>query len=388
MSRAFPFFFLSASLLAAGGGCGLDEEGIAPPGSLGPEGGDAFVPDVRGRDAPGMDSHEPDGATRDATKDGARDASRDAAKDASSDSFKDAGTETSTTCPPTPDCANPACKALGYVCTPKAPSGWSIAAVDFTSSVACPPGYGTSYTVVTAPTGGPASCGCPCSLSSSPSCVSGAIDFSFNAYYGDKSCDTADSLDANDGACTTAVVAFSTLTEVTGLPGPTGGTCTGTATMSLPSTGSTPAYVCPLSAPSGTGCSSSEECVAVGSTESQCVIESGANACSGAYSVAYAVGSSVTDTRGCTGACTCGPPTATCGDRSWTFYSNGNCTGAATSIDLDGSCDPTGPSFGTVDYSYQYTATPMGTACGTATATPTPSGSLGLVAPQTLCCLP
>jgi hypothetical protein len=37
-------------------------------------------------------------------------------------------------------------------------------------------------------------------------------------------------------------------------------------------------------------------------------------------SVSHPVGGSVTDTRECSGACTCGAPSATCGDQTWTFY--------------------------------------------------------------------
>jgi hypothetical protein len=184
----------------------------------------------------------------------------------------------------------------------------------------------------------------------------------------------------------TATVAGSC--QVTSTPPATGGTCIGKATTTVPSSGSSSSYVCPWSGtPSTTGCSGGELCVAVRSTQSQCVIEMGSVKCPVAYPVSHAVGTSVTDTRACSGACSCAAPLAKCKDPVWTYYTAAACVGTPFSVDMNGSCDAQTWSGGSL-LSYQYSATPTGITCGAATAVPTPSGSLALAGPQTLCCLP
>jgi hypothetical protein len=54
---------------------------------------------------------------------------------------------------------------------------------------------------------------------------------------------------------------------------------------------------------------------------------------------------------------------------------------------MNGSCDTGGGSVTTL-LSYQYSASPTGITCGPASTVPTPAGSLTLVGPETLCCLP
>jgi hypothetical protein len=302
--------------------------------------------------------------------DGGRDASGDARHEAAS-------------CPTPADCANPACKSLGYVCSPPAPPGWSMAAVDFTGDGACPSGYGKSTKLATQPTSA-TTCGCSCALATAPSCVTGDIEFATGAAA--SSCITKYVTDVNDGACTPASVTLSAYTQFTGTPGATGGTCTGTPM--LPPTESTTDDVCVMTGALPTaGCSGGDVCVATTSSRKQCIIEEGSSSCAGAYSVAHPVGASVEDTRTCTGACTCGAPTATCIDQAFTLYAGPNCTGTSFSNDLDGACDPTHAACAPFK-SYKYTATASGEACGTATGAPTVSGSVSLVGPETLCCLP
>jgi hypothetical protein len=348
--------------------CELDERGIVPSGS--PEGGskdaarllDGRVPDAPRQDAPGSDTSFPDAPAATDGQGGL--------------------------CPTPPDCSNPACVSDGYVCTPAAPdSGWSIVAVDFTGADACPSGFGTSYAVVSAPTGGPASCGCVCSVGSSPSCVVGKIDIEITNG-GSAICNNPVTWDAADGDCTATSATFAASVKVTGTPAASGGSCSGSPTTTLPPSGSTTSYVCPLTgAPSTTGCSGGQVCIAKSSAMSQCVAQSGSVACAGAYTVSHDVGTSVTDGRTCTGECACGGPAGSCSAESWTFYSNNDCTGTAYPVNLDGSCDPTGFS-GTSAFSYRYLATPTGTTCGAPTSTPTPSGSLSLAGAEQICCLP
>jgi hypothetical protein len=184
---------------------------------------------------------------------------------------------------------------------------------------------------------------------------------------------------------------FQDYSEVMSTPGATGGTCGSTPSKMLPPNGSTSSYVCPLVGPASTeGCSGGDVCVATTSAMSRCVIGAGSSlACPGAYTVSHQVGASIIDSRDCGGPCTCeSEPTATCDEKTWTFYTGTDCTGTAESVDMDGTCDATG-SLSSFGYeSYRYTADPSGATCGAATATPSAIGSLSLADPHTLCCLP
>jgi hypothetical protein len=286
-------------------------------------------------------------------------------------------------CPTPADCNDPACVAEGYVCTPPAPMGWSIATVDFTGHAPCPPGYGVSQELPTPPTGGPASCGCTCAAGPLPSCTIGNVEYSA----GSTTCTSAGHFDANGGLCTAAAEVVEAFVEITAVPLPAGASCVATPSTTLPPTGSTTDAVCVWSGtPSTTGCSGGDVCVATTSARAQCILEEGSTSCAGAYSAAYSVGASLDDTRACTGACTCGQPTAKCTKKTLTLYTAGTCTGATLVLDTDGVCDATGE-VASMYNSYQYTATPT-VVCASPTETPAPVGSLTLTDPQTLCCLP
>jgi hypothetical protein len=363
-----------ASMAASIAACSLDDAGIGSSGL--PDAGDGGSSvDVRAGDAPGHDAR---------VADVARDALPDSPHAADAPGVDTSGGP----CPTPPDCSNAACKSQGYLCTPPAPSGWTLAAVDLAGGTTCPPGYGTAFDVYTPPTGGSAECGCSCTVGSLPSCTTGGIVFSSG---GDSSCSSgSNTKNANDGSCTPTTTSIAAHIKVTSLPTETGGTCSEAASSTLPPNGSTSEHVCPVSGPASTlGCSGGNVCVATTSEYSRCVLQPGAPACPGAYSVTYDVGVGVDDTRACSGACTCGEPTATCGDQTWTYYADGICgSGGSFAISLDGNCDATGLPDGNMFYSYQYTASPVGTACGSPTATPTATGSLSLTDPHSLCCLP
>jgi hypothetical protein len=376
--RAY-FVVIAVSMVAA---CGGNANVTIPPGpdAAGPmDGGDAGAHmDVHAADAPGKDTGEPDTQGTDTGVDSGHPV----------DSGKDTGP---ITCPTVPDCSNSACKAQGYKCTPPPTTGWTIAAVDFTLEVACPPGYGTGYTMYTAPTGGPAMCTCSCSLVASPSCTSGDLEYAINST-AETTC-TVDEIFAVNAGCDnyTTPTTLADYHQVLDIPGASGGECDPTEKTTLPPNGSTSDYVCPLDgSPSTTGCSGGDVCVATTSVESQCVIQVGADLiCPAGYTVASEVGVSLSDTRGCT-TCTCDPPTATCIDPSLVFYAAADCVGtvptSATSIDMDGNCDATNPLTLDSYASVEYSATVSGAACGLGTVTST--GSLTLVDPHTLCCVP
>jgi hypothetical protein len=345
-------FVLAASLAATLTACGLDDQGVLPLDGSAPT--DARVdvaPDTQGVDAPRVD--------------------------------------VVTGCPTPPDCSNPACTSQGYVCTPPAPAGWSIASAVFTNDSACPAGFGPSQKLTADPKADPAECGCTCSIGSSPSCVVGSIVSSTG---NGSSCMAGDlTEDANDGACMNGTFNWTNYDKVTSTPGPTGGTCSATPTTTVPAYTSTTSYVCPLlAAAPTTGCMGGEVCVATTSARSQCVVQSGSSlACPATYTVSHDVGGSVVDSRACGGPCECGAPTGTtCTEMTWTFYGMQNCKGGSGTINLDGNCDTTGVLGTGQTLSYQYTATPAGATCGTATSTPSAGGSVSLMDPETLCCLP
>jgi hypothetical protein len=360
-----------ASMAGSAAACGLQEVGIpAEQADAGDGGGEM---DVRAADAPGHDVVVVDARGMDSRADSPHEADANG---------KDSGGKGP--CPTTPDCSNPACKSEGYVCTPPAPKGWDIAAVDFTTEVACPPGYAPSYTVFTAPTGSPAVCDCSCSLGSSPSCTTGDFEFA----YGATDCSNTDVATANDGMCLSVSVTFVGDIQIVTTPPATGGTCDKTQSVSVPPYVSTSNYVCALNGTASTaGCMGGEVCVATTSAQTRCIVQDGSASCPAPYTVAHPVGISVLDTRGCTGACTCGAPSAACDEQTWNFYTADDCTGTPVPAPMDGTCDPVGSLAGTY-LSNQYTADPTGVTCGLPLASPSPSGSVSLDTPQTVCCLP
>ena len=145
------------------------------------------------------------------------------------------------------------------------------------------------------------------------------------------------------GMCTPTTATFEPFVKAT-IPGPTGGTCAAAATTTKPATESIPAYVCTATAATNTtGCNDGDVCTATTSARANhCILQSGGPTCpGGTYPSPHPIGTSVTDTRTCTGACTCGGPTGGSCNATWTFYGMGGCTGGSKTVDLDGGCDAT-----------------------------------------------
>jgi hypothetical protein len=384
----------SCATVAGLAGCGLNATGELPAGAA--AGPDASSSRTRTpNDAATRDSHvgNADAHAADASEGAegghAVDASVEdvgSSEDGGQDGGHDAGH--GGPCPTPPDCDNPACTAEGYACAPS-PSGWTLAAVNFANASACPTGYTASAGLVTAPNSDPAVCSCACAVGTEPSCTTGSISGTYGGGGTSTTCGAgAYSLSANDGQCVTDLSTIEPLVRVSSFPAATGGTCSGTPMTQLPSDGSVPVYACtPSAAPTSTGCSAGNVCTATTAARTKCVMQAGPHSCPSGYGNEHDVGSGVTDGRDCSGPCTCGSITATCINQTWEFYGADNlvpCSGPATALVMDGSCDAQGAAAGTYG-SYLFSADPQAS-CGPATASPSPTGSATLNGPETLCC--
>jgi hypothetical protein len=387
------FLVASATItsMASVAGCGLNAAGeVSSDASAGTK--DARIPrkDSESADSPHMT--RADAAADVRTADGSAppdDARVDTGADAPTP--RDANVGTDANPPPcsasAPDCMNPNCTEEGYMCVPAAPSDWTLAAVDFANPSACPAGYMAGAALKTAPTSSPAICGCGvCTVETEPSCTNAALmmTVSFGA-----TCNAPFQVAA--GGC--GEIGFngviSSNTQVSNLPGPTGGTCTAPVTKTVPGDGSTSVYVCkPTTSPPNTGCSAGSVCTATTAARSKCVVTPTATACpSSGYTNANTVGTGVSDTRGCSGGCACTAPTGTtCDDGLLTYYTGADCSGTGYALTADGSCDPVTMGVGVTVVSYEYSADPAGATCGTPTSTRAATGSATLSGVETLCC--
>jgi len=282
-------------------------------------------------------------------------------------------------CNLTTDCEDPAC-AVGFVCIPAIPSGWSAVAFSAQSRPSCPDGYPTALDVVSAPTDA-STCACACTEQTAASCAKGMVGI---ASMGAGACPGAPtiSLAANDSNCggiSLATVKNGTV-KIAPLP-PTQGLCSGTPM------GTTPSPVggrsCDVAAV-GVGCANGGACVTSPSDPFvACIAHDSAMPCPLAFPNSSAVGTSANDTRSCT-QCTCGT-SATCSGPKLTFYSDGSCSMGAHELPVTSSCDPVNDGNGHSYKSYEYTADIAGGQCQTTTDS-TPTGSLVLMGERTVCC--
>ncbi len=278
------------------------------------------------------------------------------------------------------DCDDPAC-AVGFVCIPAIPSGWSAVAFSEKSRPSCPGGYPTAVDVVSAPTDA-ATCACACTEQAAASCATGMLGI---ASMGAGPCPAAPSifLDANGSNCgglSNLGTAKNGTVKIAPLP-PTQAVCNGTPD------GAAPAPVdgrsCDAAAV-GVGCANGGACVtSPGDPFVACIAHDGAMSCPPAFPNGSAVGTSATDTRSCT-QCTCGT-SATCSNPKLTFYSDASCSMGAHDLPVTSSCDSVNDGNGHVYKSYEYTIDIAGGECQT-TKDSTPTGSLVLVGARTVCC--
>lgn len=378
---------LGAGSLLAVAACGLDTSGTMSD-AVGDDGG-AVIPDGGGTQ--GADG----GLSFDASpSDGAMvvDSSPPPPTDACAPSAEICNDGIDNDCNGLADCADPACSAKSK-CEPPIANGWTLVAYDATTADACPQGYGNPTDVVSI-TGSAqqATCGCACSLGTPPSCVSGS---SISVYTnGQQQCPIGPApwFQTNGaGGC----VDF--LGQVASKPGsgarvtplgPSGGSCTATPSNPPPPPPPTAhGRVCSVQGSLGGGCPGGGVCAPVVSGAfAICVQANGDVACPSGYPSKSVVGTSVQDTRACSGSCTCGAPTATCANAKLSLFANTGCTGHQLDLTADDKCDTVNDSPNNNYSSWKYQADAQLAACGNPTSTPTPSGGVSLQNARTICC--
>src|SRR6185503_2838392 len=180
-------------------------------------------------------------------------------------------------------------------------------------------------------------CGC---TTTQPTCTGGNITF----HLGNATCNatTQDEV-ANTGNCEQLSNQFSTSggskVAVTGPP-PSGGSCTPTSTFNVPPVGyAHQGRTCALGG-NAASCGAGNECVPNPAPFTMCVSQPGAVACPSGFPTQHLVGTSVTDTRGCS-ACGCTFDAGACTGTT-TLYTNTGCSQTPTPFTTDGTCSNAG----------------------------------------------
>jgi hypothetical protein len=278
------------------------------------------------------------------------------------------------------DCADPACTA--FACVPLPPSGWSLAEVDLTAQSACPAGSGAATDLLIDPDLGPLTCTCGCALGQPPTCTVGGVG---ELATGESNCDGGSTgTRLVDGGCDTIVPAGLEAYHVFQPVAATGGACQAAARASAPLTPKGTA--CSLATVGG-GCPAGSACVPVAPAPfATCSLHAGVETCPTGYGEIHAAGTSLADTRGCSGGtCSCESPTAECTNATLAFYSDNACTDLVSSMHVNGTCVPS-TGAGTIIDAIRYTATVVDAGCASVGVPPTPSGTATLLGPQTICC--
>lgn len=281
------------------------------------------------------------------------------------------------------DCADPACKSMGFACVPTIPNGWNSVAFSLSSRPSCPSGY-TSFDIVSA-SAAAYTCTCNCTQNSQPSCTQGTIDVASN---GAAPCppNTSFSLSANNGMCNgVTLTTFKDGLVNISAPQATQGSCSANVSSTPQPPMQTQGRVCLAPSSVGIGCADGGACVTSPQAPlSSCIVHSGAQQCPpGGYSKRFSVGSSVQDTRMCS-PCVCGTM-STCTSPKLTFFADGMCMGGGHDLPVTGKCDSVNDGNGHVYKSYHYSATVTNPDCQQTQASE-PIGSLSLMGEGTVCC--
>jgi hypothetical protein len=271
------------------------------------------------------------------------------------------------------------------------PAGWSIVAFADSAQTTCPSGFGQSpLDLVGLPSAAGDACTCDgCTVTTPPSCVTGAIGVSFDAN-GTKTCTQPfNSLaNANPGGCNTdnfhGQVTAGYDVKFTPPP-PTGGTCAAGAPIAHDDrvTVGEHARSCAPDSAAAAGCSGGVcSLPSVPAPFAACLSHAGNVSCpDGSFSVAHHVGSEAELACSATCACTTG---ATCTGATVTYYADGTCGGPAPLVTpATGACVNQGGKNGTYG-SYKYAATTN----ATCTATGTSDAHTTLSGEMTICCPP
>jgi hypothetical protein len=347
MTRALVLAALSFSMVAIA--CGLDVSGAADG-----------VPDA-GDDA----SVAGDAAPHDATS------SADVTDAATFDAASSDATTPS-------DGSQTVCSPLGTTSCFALPNGWTPVAYASTQTSPCASPYGTTADVEEGPTPN-AACQCEtCAITTSPSCVTGAISTAYDndlthlcllggatlANNPSGSCVQGSWMLASGGACTAPIAkhkeafTFASKGRMCSPPNPQAVNCHNGICAA-------PAAPSPYAV-----------CIAAQGAQGTCP--------SGPFSVRHVVGTDVSfDCAG--GACGCSV-SAQCTSPSVTFYQDQQCLTTGVTIVADDACHASGVGGGSNNnfVAYEYRATPSNVGC--TTMAPAPASNVQLVGTTTICC--
>jgi hypothetical protein len=288
------------------------------------------------------------------------------------------------------DCADPECGSPAWTCTNQTvPQGWTVVEYSNSASPAatCGTGYGSAANVYEGPFAN-AMCACTCSLTGHGSCESGNFEVSVSDGLGN--CTIGVPADpAGNGGCEPINPAYSpgngakekiTPASYSG----TAATCSGTTVPTIPPIAEN-GHVCTASAAPGAGCSNNGACVPVATPGyGLCIQHGGAMSCPNGFGNGHTIGTSVTDTRGCT-SCNCTGPTGQCTNSTATLFTDPGCSedGGVVTVAANNQCNNIN---GTGTYNaYKYTGTPSNEACG-GSGSATANGSVSLNTEATICC--
>jgi len=293
--------------------------------------------------------------------------------------------------------------ATGSVCIDPVPAGWSgpLIVSDQTGGPptptppACPSSYSTdAFDGYISPTSPSAVCSCTCGSLTGIYCEFSSVTM---MVYTDSACGTTacgdDGLPYDVGGFCVGTSCSSAGSAMAIEPPVQGGTCTANGTSMNPAYAwAESARACQPMAVGG-GCSGSQVCVPSPPSpfsSKLCILKAGSVSCpAGSYSQQKVFYATASDSRSCSPACTCSPPTnliCTGGAASLYSMNNGGCGGTVTSVPVDGTCHPV--SFSGNVYA-QGNATPVPPTGGMCTASsPQPMGGVSQAQPTTLCCQP
>ncbi len=297
----------------------------------------------------------------------------------------DGGTSTDVTSPPL-DGAGP-CTPNGTVSCFAPPSGWTVVAYAPGAPPACPAPFTTTQSdVEEGPTANNA-CRCdPCTVTSQPSCVTGAIS---SSYDNDNThlclLPGVSVTNGVGGACNMGMYNLAADVKLTP-PGVSGGGCTSTLSKHKDAfTFAGKGRACAAADPTAAGCKNGICAPAKPPTPyAICIASSGVQTvCPTPFTVKHVVGTDVSfDCASTQCGCTVN---AQCGGGSLSFYTDNACQDNVVAIAADDSCHAVvtgggGPMF----RSYKYTASPTNVTC--APVAPAPASNVQLVGATTICC--
>jgi hypothetical protein len=276
----------------------------------------------------------------------------------------------------------PTCNLQTSVCVPDLPSGWAFTIYDPDTRPACATGYGAQTDVEEGIDAGAAVCTCGCTTTN-PDCHTGKLGIT----------------GGNNGGCNNftnqtdvATAGCNTLTQFTTTngnqvsttpPAPSGGSCTPSGTQTIPAVGyGHQGRTCAFEAGApGGGCTTGQVCLPSPGTFDTCVSQAGNVACpaDAGYPTQHVIGSSITDTRGCT-TCGCAFDAGSCGG-TVTLWTDTGCANNSTPIAATGTC--TNVNGNRTWKGYSYVASTTASCSGTPVAA---DGGVVFADVTTVCC--